>query len=117
METIFESKLNTMSIEELELIDPNTLGVLINKVLNISSRYNKPQYKELMKLAYSLANNDSGTPNNRLIYNSYIRQDKVTKKWIASRTIRGVRHKKVSIEKNIVQEWYNELCKTENVKP
>lgn len=106
-----------MSLEELELCDPNTFGVVIDKLLHISLNPSKLHQKEILKFVDSLANNDSGQPNNRLTYKNHIRQDRLTKSWIASRTIRGFRHKKVDRNKKVVEDWYKELCNNENVKP
>ena len=114
---ILESKLNTHSIEELEMQDPNTFGVLVDKMLHIALNPTKLQRKEITKFAESLANNDSGKPNNKVVYHNHIRQDKITKSWIASRTIRGERYKKVNKDKNVVEQWYKQLCINENIKP
>lgn len=114
---IFPSKLNDHSLEELDMYDNNTFGVVINKMLHIASNYSKLQNKEVMKFATALANNDSGQPNNSLEYKSYIRQDRTTKSWIASRTIRGERYKKVSKYRYVVEEWYKKLCIEHEISP
>lgn len=114
---VIESKLNRMSLEELEMHDPNTFGVITNKLLHIALNPSKLHMKEVFKFADSLANNDSGQPNNRIAYKSYIRQDKTTKSWIASRTIKGERYKKVDKYRDIVEEWYKQLCLEHEITP
>lgn len=53
-----ESKLNTHSIEELEIQDPNTFGVVINKLLNMAMTGEAKAKKCIEHFALSLSNYD-----------------------------------------------------------
>lgn len=116
METIFESKLNTMSIQELELIDTNTFSVIINKLLNIS-RPTKNQMNSVIALGNRLASIDDNKPVYRKkakhIYWSNSKQS-----WIAQRNING---KNVWIKQNqdkeIVKQAYLNFCIERGLKP
>lgn len=95
---VIESKLNHMSLEELEIHDPNTFGVVINKLLHISFKPNKAQETAINTLAYSIANIEiKGKTKHSISKNIYY--DKMAKNWFCSVNING-KYKKIKTSKD-----------------
>lgn len=112
---ILESKLNTHSIEELEMQDPNTFGVIINKLLHLSLNPNKSQESAINVLAYSIANLETkGRTKHTNRKNIYF--DRRANNWSCSLTVDG-KYKKIKTNKDrlVVEEALRDYCKQNNI--
>lgn len=112
---VIESKLNHMSLEELEMHDPNTFGVIIDKLLHLSLGTNKAQETAINVLAYSIANIETkGKTKHSISKNIYY--DKKAENWFCSVSIDGKYKKiKTSKDKSIVEKALNNYMKLNNL--
>jgi maleate cis-trans isomerase len=114
---ILESKLNTHSIEELEMQDPNTFGVIINKLLHIAINPSKSQRNAIQSIATKLSNMDSIGASNR-VSGKHVVYSKTRKCWVAYRTINGIKkYIKGGKDKDKVIRYYINYCEQNNLKP
>lgn len=111
-EIILESKLNTHTLEELEMFDPNPVSIIVNKLLHISGSTKKRDIQALNHLAVGLAVSDMNrqtSSNNKNIH--YI---ETRNQWRASVMREGKRVLiKSHVNFKIVEEALSEYLRNE----
>lgn len=109
---VIESKLNHMSLEELEIMIPDPYKVVVNKLLNISSSTDSNDKRIIQKMAIDIAFSDVNKmyiQNGKLKGISYIHNRRV---WECRVTLNGKRVTlKTNRDRKVVEHVYNEFCK------
>lgn len=107
MQTI-ESKLNYLTIEELDLLDPDPFKVVINKLTEDRIPKSLYQLNAVKELAVKLALIETNRPAKGQV-GVYITFNKKTERWICIYKINGInKHIKSSKDKAVVEKAYNE---------
>lgn len=106
---ILESKLNYLTIEELDLLDPDPFKVVINKLLHIGTKENISQSNALKDFARKLALIETDrAANGKLAYGTILFH-KYSQTWRATINVKGKqKHIKSSKDKAVVEKAYNE---------
>lgn len=108
---IYESKMNWLTLEELELIDPNPSSVIINKLLNQSVNRNKTIDNAVNKLAKEIALIETNRRVNNKEGAVCITFNSNKGRWVSQRKINGTTvHIKSSKNKEVVLKAYYDYC-------
>lgn len=111
---ILESKMNYLTLEELELIDPNPYKVIVNKVLNEAITRTKNIEPILNRFARELANQETAETLPKLRGLSF---DSTRKIWRAERHIKKKRiHIITSWDRDVVVNKLIDFCKENNLR-
>lgn len=105
---ILESKLNYLTIEELDMLDPDPFKVVINKLLHISTSNDIKQLTSINILANSIANIETkgkvkNTKSKNIYYNKKDNNYRCLV-WENGKT----KHIKTNKDKAVVEKAYNE---------